>query len=297
MRASTLAELPGPVALVCHDAGAANLLLAWVAAAPRPDLLPVMEGPAADLWRRRFPDRPTVNLAEAIDLAATMVSGSGWSSDLEHRARMQARNRGLPSIAVIDHWVNYRARFVRSGEEVLPDAIWVSDPDARALAQRIFPEIPVVELPNSYLAEQVAAIAPLRGDEPDRLLYALEPARSDWGRGEPGEFQGLDYLLANLHRLGLSSGVPIRLRPHPSEAEGKYEAWLQSHRDHDVALDEHESLAGAIGAATIVAGLNTAALPVALAAGRRAVSTLPPWAPPCVLPHGGVVHLKALAGS
>lgn len=295
MPASTLAELPGPVALVCHDAGAANLLLAWAAAEPSAELLPVMVGPAAALWTEQFPGRPSLPLADAMNRAGALVSGSGWASDLEHRARSTARVQGLPSVAVIDHWVNYRDRFTRDGETVLPDILWVSDAFARALAEQAFPAVPVVEKDNLYLASQVARIAPSSGDAGDSLLYALEPARDDWGQGEPGEFQGLDYLLANLAQLGLLSSVPIRLRPHPSEAKGKYAAWVEDQDGFDIAFDEHDSLAGAIGAATWVAGLNTAALPIALAAGRRAVSTLPPWAPPCVLPHDGIVHLKALA--
>ncbi len=47
-------DLPGPLAVVCHDAGAANLILAWLAAEPRSDIRPVMKGPAQGLWKERF---------------------------------------------------------------------------------------------------------------------------------------------------------------------------------------------------------------------------------------------------
>jgi len=40
-----------------------------------------------------------------------------------------------------------------------------------------------------------------------------------------------------------------------------------------------------------VVGCESFALVVALAAGRRVCSTLPPWAPPCRLPQPGIVRL------
>jgi hypothetical protein len=34
---------------------------------------------------------------------------------------------------------------------------------------------------------------------------------------------------------------------------------------------------------------------IALAAGRKVVCTLPPWAPECTLPHDGLIHLKKIS--
>lgn len=296
MPASALSELAGPLAIVCHDAGAANLILAWLAAEPRRDVVPVMEGPAAQLWREQFPDVPIeVSLEQAIKKARALLTGSGWASEIEHRARARARDAKIESVAVVDHWVNYSERFQRGGEVVLPDAIWVADAWAKARAETAFPALPIFQRPNLYLEGEVARISPLAPEAPDQILYLLEPTRSCWGGREPGEFQALDYLLDNLGALGLSSATPVRLRLHPAEARGKYSNWLERHRGYDLAIDGHGSLAEAVGASSWVAGLNTAALAVALAAGRRTVCALPPWAPPCVLPHDGLIHLKALA--
>ena len=58
-------------------------------------------------------------IASALDGAASLLSGSGWSSDFEHRSRLEAKRRRIPVLAVLDHWVNYRMRFTRDGEECL----------------------------------------------------------------------------------------------------------------------------------------------------------------------------------
>lgn len=278
-------DLPRPLAVVAHDAGAANIILAWLARDSLADVRAVMHGPAAALWTARFGETslsPSIDLA--LDGALALLSGTGWASDLEHHARASAKARGIASVAVIDHWVNYRSRFVRAGVEVLPDSIWVTDDDALAEARRAFPELTVAVKPNLYLHEQVMTAGPVpsAGD----ILFVAEPARSDWGRGCPGEFQALDALVA--WRAQADGPVPrtIRLRPHPSDPPGKYDDWLAGQQG--AVLDTSPDIGSALRGAAVVAGMNSFALVVAVAAGRRAISVLPPWAPPCVLPHRAI---------
>lgn len=280
--------LPAPLAVVAHDAGAANLILAWLAAEGLGDVRAVMAGPAATLWRTRFGEAGLVaDLDTALDGAGALLSGTGWASTLEHDARVAAQARDIPSVAVIDHWVNYRMRFSREGAECLPDRLWVADGYAVAEAHRALPEVPVEQKPNLYLAEQAAAagVAPADGD----VLFVAEPARSDWGKGEPGEFQALDWFWAHREAAGIGTDVSLRLRPHPSDPPDKYDGWIAAHPGS--LLDDSADLAAAMQHACWVAGLQSFALVVALAAGRTAITALPPWAPPCPLPHDGLIDL------
>lgn len=289
-----IANLPGPLAVVCHDAGAANIILSWLAAEPRADVRPVMQGPAAALWRTRAFDRlPSWSLETALPGAQALLSGTGWASALEHEARQQAREQSIFSVAVIDHWTTYRERFSRDGREVLPDEIWVTDTDAWRIAAQEFPGSIIRLQPNRYLEEQVARVESIAPEA--CTLYLLEPALSGWGRSRAGEFQALDYFVANLPALNIDRSAPIRLRPHPSEAEGKYDAWIATHPDLRLSLDKSSDVAQAISRASTVAGCGTFAMVIALAAGRRVISTLPPWAPPCPLPQSGLIHLRSIA--
>ncbi len=296
MSDSATLDLPLPIAVVAHDAGAANLILAWLGDVPPADLRAVMQGPAAALWHARFRDVALVpTIDAALDGAASVLTGTGWASTLEHDARRAAAQRGIRSAAVLDHWVNYPMRFERDGIVVLPDELLVADAFAAAIAARDLPGIPVRRLDNRYLAEQVARIAPLPPAESRDILYVLEPARDDWGRGTPGEFQALDYFLAHRDALGLARATPIRLRPHPSDEPGKYDSWIASQGEAGIMLDTSTDLSDAIGGAGWVVGCQSFALVVALAAGRVTISSLPPWGPACSLPHDGLIHLKALS--
>lgn len=291
--ANPLAGLPRPLAIAAYDAGAANIILSWVAALDEPAGIRLhLAGPAAALWAARGgAAQPAITPAALLDGAATLVSGTGWASSLEHDARVAAAAAGVASIAVIDHWVNYAMRFERGGRVQLPGAIWVTDDEAAAIAAVALPGVPLAVQPNFYLAEQVAAAGP--PPPSGALLFVAEPARSQWGQQQEGEFQALDYLIAHRAAAGVPESAPLLLRPHPSDPPGKYAAWLAA--NPGTSLDMATDLAKAMRASRWVAGMNSFALVVALAAGRQVLSCLPPWAPPCVLPHGGIMHLKDVA--
>ncbi|BBU63723.1 hypothetical protein MSC49_36580 [Methylosinus sp. C49] len=250
-----------------------------------------MFGPASRLWANYFPERPLQDdMPTALLGAAALLSGTGWASDIEHLARIEAARLGIHSIGVIDHWANYAARFERNGFRQLPDEIWVADVQAEAIARRTFPQMQVFRRPNLYVREQLSRIGPPPGKE--RILYVLEPVRNDWGHGTPGEFQALDYALSRLTLFAPASNSILALRPHPSESVEKYQAYADRHPY--IRFDHAPDLSAAISDADIVIGVESFALTLALAAGRRVFSTLPPWAPLLRLPHQGIIQIRNL---
>jgi hypothetical protein len=299
--ASPIADLPSPVCICCHDAGGANLIAAWVQEAPSQHFQICAEGPAHGIFSAVTGERSIQPLSAAMDGARSLLSGSGWASDLEHRARIEAKRRKLPVFAVLDHWVNYRMRFNRANVECLPDVLVVTDAEAASLAAETFGDDCRIALwDNRYLRNEVTAVHRYRerlprGGADRRLLVVLEPIRRDWAENptEQPEFRALDYLLRNLRAIVPDpTNLTIRLRPHPSESASKYLPWIQRNR-HDLQLSSGQ-LAEDLAWADVTAGLNSYALVVALEAGGRAVSYLPPGAPPCPLKHRRLEHLAHL---
>lgn len=287
-----MAILPLSCAIVCHDAGAANVIFAWLAAEQTAGARVYASGPAARIASQTACGLTCSSIEEALAGASVLVSGTGWSSDVEHEARKLARVRGMRCAGVIDHWVNYQERFERGGELVLPDEFWVTDKHAARIARETFPGASIVLQRNLYLEQALADIQRAGPADPAEILYLLEPLRSDFGRGRPGEFQALDYFLEQLPHLRLPHDVRLRLRPHPSDPPGKYDGWIQAHQDLDIQCSRMpEPLAVAIGRAGIVAGCHTYGMAIALEAGKRVICTLPPWAPPCVLPFETIEQL------
>lgn len=287
-----LPNFPLRTAVACHDAGAANIIIACLLETGRKDWQPYMEGPAEKLWKASFPEiKLRDSLEEALDGSELLVTGTGWESNVEHEARILAQKRGVKSVAIIDHWDNYAERFVRQGKVVWPNEFWVTDQYALEHALRVFPEKSVIQIPNHYVIRQLRDIALVEKASEPELLYVLEPMRADWGRGTPGEFQALDFFIDQFSELGFPAETVIRLRPHPSDALGKYNHWIDLHPEINIKLDTSLSITESLGRATWVAGCESFALVLAMIAGRKVYCTLPPWAPPCRLPHGGLIKL------
>lgn len=197
------ADYPLTTAVVCHDAGAANIIIAGLLETGRSDWRAYMRGPAEKLWKVAYPGVASFDaLDSTLEGVELLVTGTGWGSDLEHEARKLARSRGVRSVAVLDHWVNYAERFDRGGEAVWPDEFWVTDDYAMEIAKRTFPGKSVLQVPNCYVETELRDIARFKerahpsccmcwsqcvliGDEvlrvSSRLWIILSPACRGWG--------------------------------------------------------------------------------------------------------------------
>lgn len=299
MRDFTDPLLPSELAVVCHDAGAANQLLYWLREQTTTHNFRMMvAGPAKSIRDRLFPgylEWDTINaMLEGI---TCLLSGTSWTSNLEHEARKLAHSRGIRSIAILDHWVNFPVRFIRNGERILPDELWVFDDAAYEKAAQHFPQEMLRRMPGIFAQSQCRGIPLIEDLKKPEILYLLEPNLDKWGQQRAGEFQALDYFIKNLHLLEASINTPIRLRLHPSEPQNKYDAWISSHPDFPIIKDSLPTIGEALARAAWVCGCESYGMALALEAGRNVVCTLPPWAPLCPLPHREIRHLREFAAN
>ena len=81
------------------------------------------------------------------------MCGTSWQSNLEYEAIALANENNVKCVAFIDHWTNYRERFVRNGHMVLPSEIWVGDKWAKSKADAEFPDSIVRCVENPYFED------------------------------------------------------------------------------------------------------------------------------------------------
>lgn len=287
------------LAVIAHDAGGAEILSSYVRREKTPCRL-ALAGPALKVFERKLGPIETIPLERAVSEATSVLCGTGWQSDFEFSAVKLARRLGKPVTSYIDHWVNYRERFVRGGETYLPNEIWVGDPDALALAGREFPETPVRLVANPYFedmkaeVEAEAARTPRAARAGREILYICEPVRDPSHYGYT-EVEPLRYLLANAAALDAVPGRVV-LRLHPSEAPGKYD-WAVAAGPVPVVMGGATTLAADLARADLVAGCNSAALVVGTLVGKRVVTCIPPGGKPCALPQAGVERLQEIVSA
>jgi hypothetical protein len=281
-----------PLAVVCHDAGSANLIVHWLKSYQN-DMQVCMEGPAKDIWRKFFPTVALLSITDVVKGANTLLSGTGWG-ELEYYARDDAKKKGVYNIAVIDHWTAYKERFIRNNIKILPDVIIVSDKFARNQADKIFPDIQILELDNSYLHYESRLISSYRVEPinrpPKRILALMEPFRNDKFNGDLLEFASLGYLIDNLNRITDSEEIEICLRLHPSEKRNKYDCFLRE----NIKISNNLSLGEDLAWADLVVGMQSYAMAIAVHAGIPTISIFPPGSYKCILPYPEIKHLRDL---
>lgn len=289
------------ITLVSHDAGGADLV-SRLARAFEWDVRVVVEGPAVRIFDEVLGSYAATSLDEALEGADILVTGSGWSSTLEYDALLRARACGLPSVTVLDHWVNYTTRLTRDGRTVLPDTVWVTDDDALRLAREAFVDIPIVLVPNFLMAElreQFADDHP-QSEAGDSVLVVCEPISDHYPAGSPeaialgyDEMDALAFLLANI-TLVSADVRRITIRPHPAEPVDKYMWAIDAFAALPIEVSKHDTIISAVGAASIVAGCESMAMVLGLVADRRVVSMIPPGGCPSQLPQASIESLADL---
>lgn len=293
----------GKITIVAHDAGGAEVLSSYVRQ-QRLDCRFALQGPARAIFERKLGPIENLKLEAALKGGDSLLCGTSWQSDLELEAIKLARASGKHSIAWLDHWVNYRARFERGGCIYLPHEIWVSDSDAYALACEKLPEVPVLQLENPYfldiktsLESEACIYQPLPGQL--RVLYVCEPVREHallrygsemhWGYTEE---QALRYFLSNVAALGVSVGR-ILIRLHPSETAGKYDD-VTAEFALPISFSQGHTLSAEVASSDCVVGCGSMAMVVGLIGGKRVITCIPPGGARCALPQPAIEKLHEL---
>lgn len=292
------------VAIVAHDAGGAELLAHFIKRGHLLWACFVLDGPAVSVFCRVLGDVRIVTLESALNCSDWILTGSSWQSDLEWRALQLARTLGKPSVTFLDHWVNYRDRFIRMSKRCLPDVLWVADSYAQKIAELEFPDTIIKNIGNPYLesiTKQAASkLNILESCWAHRVLIVTEPV-SEHAIKQYGdamhfgytEFGAIELMLERLpHLLGDKPLKLIVVRPHPYELPHKYEYLVDNPQRLPVVIRKDGDLLDEVLESTIVIGCQTMALVVAIAAGRRAVSCIPEAGRPCSLPYEQIERLR-----
>lgn len=279
-----------PVLFAAFEAGAAAWMApVWIALAPARRLLlsPVALGHArrrgADVAGARLlgdDDDADVGNAGVEDARALFLSATGRAA--EARLVAAARERGIPSLQVIDTWGPYRRRFVG---EAWPDRVAVVDEAARAEA--VSEGVPAERLVvvGQPAWEAAPALPPGRADT---VAFASQPVRAAYGAT-----LGFDETSAWAVLEAALAAAPGRFAPpiyimHPEESDLAARAGRATH-EAEAALAE----------AAALVGMFSSLMVDALLSGRRVVSLQPglPASDPCPLSRHGRIARAGDAGA
>jgi hypothetical protein len=287
-----------PVGIVASDAGGANQIASHVLNNPG-RFLYCLEGPAVHIFTNTIQNQRTSGIEEMLDSCSEVIAGTGWKTTFEVESIWLTKKRNIKVIAYLDHWTNYRERFVFRNSLVLPDEIWVSDIFAKEIAIRQFPQVEIVLQENFYIAGVVATYEELKEMESFRfaegklkILFLSEPAviyqHSTGNQENLDEFAALGQLITLIAEQN-ERKTQIRVRLHPSERKDKFDRYSAS---GFIEISDNENIAIDFAWADLVVGLDTYAMYVASCLKIPTASIVLAEGYELTIPRQGIIDLR-----
>ena len=206
-----------------------------------------------------------------------------------------AKKKEIHSISYLDHWINYKERFLRKKILTLPNEIWVGDKLAYQLAQKKFKKnktkIKIVK--NMFFFDVKKQSKKIKSKK--QLLYVTTPI-ADFAKDNYGDrcFYGfteesaLLYFLNNIDKIKSRFNI-IKIRPHPSENKSKYIKFKKY--DKRIIIDKSKNILDDILISRVVVGYNSMAMILASIVGKKVISCLPKGKLKNILPIKKMIHI------
>ena len=290
------------IGLIAHDAGGAELLANYAKQNTQHQYKFALMGPAISVFNKVLGCIRNENYINATISSDEILTGTSWQSDLEFNALKFAKSNKVKSISFLDHWINYRARFIRHMVEILPDEIWVGDNHAMRIVKAEFNDIVIRKINNPYFIQLRKDFNTLKktpkAHNKKTALFVSENISghallkfNDINHFGYTELDALTYLIKNFRFLPENIDQII-IRPHPSDQIKKYEAFINSQENIDIKISSLTDLAEDIHCSTIVVGCQSMAMVVALLAQKKTIICIPPNKGYCNLPFQELIYLR-----
>jgi hypothetical protein len=204
------------VAAIANDAGGAKQVVNMLSYFKlSPDFL--FTGPAQKTLKDWDSGYSTISSLDELGQYNLIVTGSGWMTNLETEAIKFGHKFKVPVITVLDHWVNYKARFSNLGDEEIPRIFVTSNFLSASRARESFPYSQIVEIEDLELKALRKSLGEMNCESD--LLIILEPFSEVNGYNEfQFDAKILGVVLAQIDNHPKLGKIILRL--HPSSNVG-----------------------------------------------------------------------------
>ncbi len=261
---------------VCsYDAGGGNALAHLIHAIDLKTRFAI-DGPSFAIYSTLFPEFPTQNSAVLYPDADLLISSTGWQSSHEFEIMDEALLRGIPVVAALDHWVNYKERFERKGKVIFPTYFLAFDDESERKIYQEFLNPSVIKVQNFYTQRVLQEIKDIETQHNSKLfdfVFIGEPLSRSSENDLWNEYDAIKYFFIALRNYDLTS-AKILVRPHPSEEVSKYDEFVPSDFKN-VKIETDQDLPWTLAMAKAVVGCHSMALYIAEQNGNTVYTAFP----------------------
>jgi hypothetical protein len=236
----------------------------------------IVDGPALNIYSTLFPDLHIFN-RKTLDVETDLlISSTGWQSSLEYKTMEMALSKGIPVIAVLDHWVTYLGRFEREGKVINPTYFLAFDDASENKINQEFASPEILRTENRYLARTLSEIRDLRtisNLHTYDFTFIGEPLSRSSEYPKWSEYNAMDHFFEVLRIYGYVNSR-IAIKPHPAEDSKKYDLYIPNDFNN-VEIIYGENLSKILAETDSVVGCHSMALYIAELSGNNVYTALP----------------------
>jgi hypothetical protein len=184
--------------------------------------------------------------------------------------------KGIPVVAVLDHWVNYKERFVRNGKVISPTYFLAFNDESERIIRQEFKDPSVIRVQNFYLQRTLKEIRDIETQHNAKLfdfVFIGEPLSRSSENDLWTEYDAIKYFFKALRNYGLTD-AKILVKPHPSEEVSKYNDFVPSDFKN-VRIETDKDLPWILAMTEAVVGCHSMALYIAELNGNKVYTAFP----------------------
>jgi len=251
------------IGIVCNDIGGAYFVKAFLEEFELNNFVSFCEGPAKSLFKKNY----NGSLEDFIKENDLIITGTSWSSDIEKCAIKISKDTNKTCYTVLDHWVNFKERFILNNKIIFPDVIIVFDAKAFQLAETlIYPTTTKIikTKTNLFIKNFLKGSLKIEKKFNNRILFIDEPIKEHYEIKLKKDFTYLGYnefsaftdFLKQKNQTKFRNFI-IDIKLHPSSDINKYSDYLN---DKILVLDPLCRLEDILSGYKFVVGLTSMAL-------------------------------------
>ncbi len=251
------------VLIIAKDAGSANIISSFVKK-KKIKALYHLKKPALEIFKQKkiLIKKNTLKiLSKNFDL---LITGTSLRNRFELNAIKKAKKNNIYSVSFLDHWVNYKERFLLKNQFIFPNEIIVGDIDAYSLAKKNFSnkKVLVSLIPNYYFKEKNKFKNKRKNKETLVLLSSNYNLRNE----DLTDKEIFRLILNKMKKFIIKKNIKkIIIKRHPSEDNDKFKNFKDDYQSFDFIKIEitNKTLEEVLKKNQYIAGYDTMGLVVA----------------------------------
>tara|TARA_B100000795_G_scaffold123085_1_gene91668 strand:- start:8164 stop:9027 length:864 start_codon:yes stop_codon:yes gene_type:complete len=250
------------VAIISHDSGGAEILSSFVKLY-RAKYSYTVSGPAINIFKNKVNNFKILPLKQNVDNSDIIITGTGLGSDLEYKAIVYSKKKDKLVYSYLDHWVNYRKRFIRDKKLELPDEIWVGDKYAKKIASKLFDNVKFV--PNPYWSLTIKQFKKIKKKINSNNIIFVSSNSNRLKVKKSRDLVIFKKFLDFVKKKKINNKIIIR--KHPTEKNNKFNSKI--YKKTNIKLDVNKSLTSSMCNCSMIFGHNTMALVIGKLCGLK----------------------------